>query len=228
MRLLPAVPLLLVAAAAAGEERLGIAATTSFPVDVGVRLTYEAPFPLRLSTSLGFLPGAYVDGTNAIVRAFGGYDDRTAELVRNSLQSSLVWRSHVGVRPFRGFYAEAGYGLVSLGGGASAAEILAAVTGRSVPGAGSRTFTAHSTLHMLDVELGWEARLAPDLRLRTAVGGIFTLAASTHIEPDFDPGLLGSLAVKALARAGELYLDRMYEKYVHTPVVTIALEWSAL
>jgi hypothetical protein len=214
----------------AAADRLGIAATTSVPLDLGVRLTAEVtPARLRLSTGAGFLPGAYVDGINALVQAAGGYGDATAELVRSSLQSSFVWRSHVGLRPLGDFYVEAGYGLVSLGGGASTAELLSALAGRSFPGASrTSTFTARSTLHLLDAEAGWEGELAEDLRLRAALGAVFTFAASTHVEPDFEPRLLARPAVAAFARRAEIELDRTYERYVHMPVVTIALDLDAL
>jgi len=203
-------------------------AGTDFPLALGARADVEAPFRLRASTSIGVLPGPYVDAINGFVVAIGGYDQSTADLVKAALSASLVWRTHLGYRPFEhlGLYGEAGYGLVALGGSASASEVVAAATGREVPpgeATGSRAFDITSTLHMVDVELGWELALHERLRLRTAIGGAFTVASSTRIEPTYTPR--SPRAVSELARAGEAYLDDTYTSYVMSPVASVSLSY---
>src|SRR6266545_1250172 len=54
-------------APAADGWHLSLGAGTDFPVAVGGRVELEAPFRLHLSTSLGFIPGLYVDAINSVV-----------------------------------------------------------------------------------------------------------------------------------------------------------------
>lgn len=108
---------------------------TDVPIAVSAFGRVELPYRLRASTSLGVMPGPYVDLVNAVVTGVGGYDDNVASLVRSALSTSLAWRTHVGWRPFPklGLHAEAGYGLVALGGSATTTELVAAVTGNAPP-----------------------------------------------------------------------------------------------
>jgi hypothetical protein len=211
-------------AAEPSDWHLRAEAGTDFPVHVGGCVGAEFPYRLRLSTSVGYLPGPYVDAINGVVVGLGGYDQATADLVRSALQSSLVWRTHVGWRPFpkAGFYADVGYGYVSLGGGASAAELISVVTGVKMPAAdptAGKSFDIHSSLHMLDVELGWGFLIADRITVRPALGGAFTLGSSTKITPAYQPRM--PQIVSAFARESEAYLDDIYTSYVFTPVVSL-------
>jgi hypothetical protein len=201
---------------------------TDFPVQVGARVGAEMPGRVRLSTSLGILPGPYVDAINGIVVATGAYGRDEADLVSNTLSTSLVWRTHVGWRPIAsaGFYVDAGYGLVALGGGGTAAEIIAGLTDRDVPpGAGQLPISAKSTLHMLDVEVGWRFPIGPHFAAWTALGGAFTLGSSTRLTPDAtnDPRI--DQAARAIADAGARRLDDIYTSYVFTPVLSLGVAY---
>lgn len=211
------------ASADEGPRWTGAAAIgTEFPMSVGVRGQIETPFRLRLSTTLGIMPGPYVDAINGFLVGISAYDRATADLVSQALSSSLMWRTHVGYRPFRahGFTVEGGYGLVTLGGGASAATLITAVTGQPAPEqADSKTYSVASTLHMLDLEVGWEWVVMKHLFLRAAVGGAFTVGSSTTIAPDFQPR--SARATEAFTKVGEAYLDDTYRTYVFTPVVSV-------
>lgn len=226
---LPGVLLLLLAAPRAGRaDRWSFKADalTDVPVQVGGRIGVEGPLRLQLGTSLGMLPGPYVDLINEVVVAAGGYDESTAELIRQSLKQSLVWRLHLGWRPFEdyGFYFEFGYGLVTLGGGVETEELIAAVTGSPPPRddpTAERTYDVTSTLHMLDVEIGWQWRLWEGLTLRAAVGFAGTLGAHSEVAPAYRP--VAQRAVGAFTRAAEKYLDDIYTTYVFTPVASLAL-----
>lgn len=201
---------------------------TDFPLAVGLRAHVEAPFRVRASMSLGILPGPYVDAINAFVTGVGGYSDATADLVKAALTSSLIWRTHVGYRPFAslGLYVEGGYGFVGLGGSATAAALISGVTGRPLPEDANprndgqpREFDVRSALHMLDVEVGYDFAVAPHLQLRVALGGAFTVASSTSIEPKFATAGSGR-GLEAFIASGEQYLDDTYTSYVFTPVLS--------
>ena len=214
------------ATARTAPYHLALEAATDFPADVGGRLTAELPWRLRLTTSLGVLPGGYVDVINAVVVGLGGYNQSTADLVRTALQNSLVWRLHAGWRPFErlGLYVDVGYGLAALGGSAAGDQIISAATGRTVPTTGGRQYDLSSTLHMVDVEIGWEWALWGRLSLRAAVGGAFTLGASTSMTPKFPTGsALEARGVQAFTSFGAAYLDHTYTSYVHAPLVTVAV-----
>jgi len=215
--------------ATAPRWRTAVGVATDFPVDVGARLDVETPFRLRLNTTLGFLPKAYVGAMNGVLEGFGAYDASTGDLIESTIQSSLVWRTHVGYRPFPklGFYFDVGYGLVALGGNASTAALLEGVTGKTLPpqdANGTETFSAKATLHMLDVEVGWTFALAEHWQLRTALGGAFTLGSSTTITPQFTPR--APALVASFAQAADDYLDTTFRDYVLTPVVSVGVAYT--
>lgn len=207
---------------------LGLEALTDFPIQVGGRVSLETPYGLRASTSLGFLPGGYVDVINAVVVAAGGYDQDTADVVAGAISNSLVWRTHLGWRPFRGygFYFELGYALIALGGDVSTEDLIVVATGidpPANPSGDSREYDVASTLHMFDIELGWELIFWRHFIVRVALGVGITVAAATEIEPRFDPHPLAERGVETLSREGEDYLDDTYTTYVHPPAITVSL-----
>lgn len=220
--------LLLCASPAVAQWHLGVEALTDVPMSAGGRVAVEGPERIRLSTALGVLPGAYVDVINEVAIAAGGYDDTTAEVIGSALSESLVWRTHVGWRPFAdyGLAFDAGYTLAALGGGLTGGALLAAVIGQEPPeppgGASDRSYSVASALHLIDVEIGWEWFVWEGLWLRAALGGSFTVASATTVEPDFDPQTpAGARAVSAFASFGEAYLDDIYTSYVHTVVISV-------
>jgi len=155
------------------------------------------------------------------------YGEGEAELIRTALQTSLVWRTHLGWRPFprEGFTVMAGYGLVTLGGGASAQELIAGITGAMIPpGSASAmlSYRVRSTLHMVDVELGWEWTFLRDrLVVHAALGFAGTVASQTRITPDYTPR--APQVTASFAAAGERYLDGLYQSYVFTPVLSVGV-----
>ncbi|HYO58225.1 hypothetical protein [Archangium sp.] len=221
--------------ARAEEEKDGhgwditVEANTDFPLSVGGRLGVESPWRLRLSTSLGYLPAAYVRAVNDIAVELGAYGRNQADLIENALKNSLVWRTHVGWRPFpgAGLYVEGGYGLVALGGETNAEDVLAVLTGIEPPFGESvlnREYRVRSVLHMLDVELGWRWGLGAGWTARTALGAAFTLDSNSRVEPQFEPGL--PVLVNAFSRLAEGQLDRTFEKYVHLPVLSLSIGYA--
>jgi hypothetical protein len=99
---------------------------TDAPLDVEAGVLVEAPFRLRLSTAIGVMPSPYATGIVDVLEGVGAINTPVGNLIESSLDSSLVWRTMAGYRPFRrhGFYAMAGYALVALGGGATQAAAL--------------------------------------------------------------------------------------------------------
>jgi hypothetical protein len=233
--LLLLVGLLAGAEAAAGEQRgrhgwdITVEANTDFPLSLGGRLGVESPWRLRLSTSLGYLPPAYLRLANDVAVGMGAYERRVADLIEDSLKNSLVWRTHVGWRPFpgAGFYVEGGYGMVALGGESNPEEVLVSLTDLTPPAGEevlNRVYRVRSVLHMLDVELGWRWGLGSGWTARTALGAAFTLDSNSHVEPQFEPS--NPVLVSLFSRLAEGYLDRTFEKYVKLPVVSFSIGYA--
>ena len=225
------------AAAAGSGWHVGVEALTEVPVHMGARLAVEAPHRIRIDSAVGYFPSFYLDAMNAILKSAPQYNEDVATLVKIGLDNSLIWRTHIGWRPFAGagFYFSAGYGLVTFGGDAGAEELLIAATELELvdskqqpPPEGSlpekRGYDIVSNLHMIDAEVGWEFVLAERLTLRAAVGGAFTLAASTDISPRFNVRLpAAKAAIDEFTSQSAAVLNDTYTTFVHTPVVSLSL-----
>ncbi len=222
---LPAL-LTLLAPPAQAEWHLAAEMLTDVPVQVGGALRVEGPKGLRLGTSLGVMPQAYVDLINDTALAFEWYDEPTAKLIETIMQNSLVSRTHVGWAPFEGwgFYAELGYGFVGLSGAAVGSELLTEAAGLSVPSTSRGSdleFDASAVLHMLDVEFGWQWAVWEEaLWLRAAIGGAFTLSTSATVERKFEAPL-GALWDEFEAGAEDYLVDTL-STYGHTGTLSIA------
>ena len=203
---------------------------TDFPLQVGAGARVELPYGLRVHTSLGLMPGPYLDTINALCTGMGWYDQLTADLIRAALEDSLIWRIRAAWRPLDelGFYVGAGYSLAALGGGLSGAELVAAASGATLSDQieGKLNFETAATVHMLDAEIGWELLFFDHLLLRIALGGSFTLDAQSALEPGWEVSRLAQPKVDALALAGEVYLDDIMTRYVHTLTLSLALGWQ--
>lgn len=194
-------------------------AATDVPIYVGARTELEIPHRLLLWTSLGVLPGPYIELIDDAAQAFGGYDDATSALVTSSLESSLVWRLHAGWRPFprEGFSVTVGYTLATLGGSTTGGEILQAALDLDAPPSGGAQYDIQSTLHLVGVELGWRIRLWKAVHGRLALGFVGTVGTNTQVDTD------GSRGSQRLAPELAAYLDGIYTQYVHTPYIGLSL-----
>jgi hypothetical protein len=202
--------------------------STDVAIHAGLKGTVEGPLRLRYSISGGVMPGPYLDLINTVCTGFGWYDDATADLISAALQNSIVIRNHVGWRPFpkRGFQFELGYGLITLGGGLSGSEVIAAATGEDMPDDLDETFSfsVAATLHMADVTVGWEWLLWKRIVLRADLGGAFTLGSNTVVEQDFEElNRFVQPAVDDFEDWAETYLDDTFTSYVHTPTIGVAV-----
>ena len=197
---------------------------TELPISVGGTVSVEWPFGLRASTSLGYLPRAYVSLINEVVQSFpDSYDDETGDLIEETLQRSLIWRTHLGWRGWFGLYFDAGYGLAALGGGTSSQALLAALTGRMSVSRDGQTseYAVSSVLHMVDAEIGWKIVFSERFTFRTALGVAATISASADVDAQFQSNR--PQLVAEFERFSEAYLVDTYETYVISPVITVAL-----
>ena len=158
---------------------------TDAPLDVAARVDVELPQRIRLTTSVGWMPRAYLDGLNELATASGWWDDTTATLIGATLQDAVVWRTHVGWRPSPklGFVFGAGYGFAGLGGSLTGQEIVEAALGASSRASGEAAVDAAASVHMLDVTAGWEWTVKRRFLVRAEVGGAFTVGSAVRLTP---------------------------------------------
>lgn len=207
---------------------IDIEVVTEVPVLVGARVTAEGPRRSRLSTSVGLLPKPYVALVNATSTGFGWYDEMTADLIAASLESALVWRTHVGWRPWEpsGFFFGAGYGFAGAGGALTSDEVVSAAAGEATGVGGGAGFDASANLHMLDLSLGWEWIFREHLVLRAELGGAFTLGARARVSPAEEVGRAGIDAARyASAQVAARVLEEQLTTYVHTPTLGLGVGW---
>jgi len=204
---------------------LGLEGFTDFPLQVGAQIWAELPGRIRLSTSFGEMPDAYVDLINTIATHAGAYDQNTAEFISEALDGAFTWRLHVGWRPLRrrGLYFEAGYGLMTVHANIGLAGIIAKATGLTPP---SNTdlglgYKIDTVVHTVGGEVGWMWRPWRDLTLRVAVGIAATVSANVHLEPNF----LSTVQQPFLRLAGD-YVSGVIEKYLFIPTIGLALGWQ--
>lgn len=211
-------------AQASRETHLDVQAQSNFPIDVGARVALEVPYRVRLSVAAGVMPRPYADTINALIVALGGYPSSVGQLVAASFAGAFSGRIHVGWRPLvrYGFYVDVGYGLVGLGGGVGLAQLNEAA-GRPPPNQDRDVYASLrvvSTLHMIDVELGYEQVFGRYFFVRGALGFAGTVAARTSItQPN---GTVPARLQPYLDEAAS-YLDTQYRAWAMSPVATLAL-----
>lgn len=231
---------LAVAAPASGDEpwTLTPEVGTEVPLAVDVGLRLETPYRLRLRLGVGVLPGPYVALANDVALALfpEGYDEQTAILVESALTDALLLRARASWRPARkaGFTFGSGVTYASLGGSATAAELLEGLLGVEVPDQdGGSTLDVDATAQVLLVDgaLGWEIRPFKEdhplrgLQIRPTLGWAFSVRARSELEPDFEVRPRAQPALDRLVDEGETYLDEVITAYVHPPLIGIQVGW---
>ena len=203
-------------------------ANTDFPLGVGGRVAAVSPWRLYLTTSVDVLLPAYVQAGNGIATAAGLYDQRKADFIENAVKNSVAWRTHLGWQPFAtsGFYVEAGYGLLALGGQTNPEEALTSLLYLDPPGgeATERQYRVRALVHQLDLELGWRWKLAEHWSLRAGLGGTVTLDSNSRVEPQEGPG--DSLLVEAFSRLAENKIDTTFERYGYLPTLSLSVGYT--
>jgi hypothetical protein len=210
---------------------------TDFPLGVGGRLTVQLPGRWQLATSLGWLPPVYADAINATLIATESTTEAKAKLIKSALENAVSLRFNGGWKPWEdhGFYTSGGYGLFVFHGGVTSGAVVSAATGLPLPAGLSEAapIDVSGTLHQLQVETGWQWNLAPRLLLRTAIGGAFTIAAASKLEPSTPVagvparlpstpiGVVSSSPTDLLLRAGEERINSKLESSFHAPLISV-------
>jgi hypothetical protein len=198
-----------------------LALGTVIPMDIGGRVTLEGPARLHLSLGLGLMPEAYVDIINDTAENLNLYDDEKSRLIEDALYKSTTFRAALGWTPLAdwGFYFAAGYAFQGLGGRSSPGEVVRAATEIDPPITGLVDLDVKANLHILTVDLGYKWFFYDHLFLQGALGGEFTLAADTSIEPEF--GLRNVGLIDRFAQRAEDKLSDILTSNLHHPTLTL-------
>lgn len=201
---------------------------TTAPVTVGLGALVETAPRLRVGTSLGVLPGPYVDAVNAAITLLEpSWTADERQLVEDTVSTSVVWQTNVGWRPVSGLVVQADAHVVALGGRSTTATLVRALTDAEIPAEAEGTpLDATATLGLLGAEVGWDQPLGRALHLRTGLGWSFTVASATRIGADADRPAVDAILDRA-GEAGAAYLDTQLRRYAHPPTLTVALGWAA-
>jgi hypothetical protein len=218
--------ILLVGTSASAEERWTptVELTTTIPLDIAERVSLEAPNRLHLRASIGVMP--YASLIDKVIKGFGGYGEAEAEVIREALSKSLVFRVQGGFRPFAnlGLYLDVGYSLVTLGGDLDGNDVIVLGRGGIAPQDATSSFRHYrvsSTLHLVVLELGWEQALLDWLFVRGAIGFAGAQGASSTIEPTFSD--VNAELLQAYCDQSAEYLDQLYTTYMYTPTLTLGV-----
>lgn len=207
---------------------------TDPPVDAWLGVLIEGPARVRLTSSIGLVPGPYLFAMRKIgeqvVPDFAGGLARVAEA---SLSNSAVWRIHLGWRPFasRGFIFHIGWSAISMRAGANASFFMAGVYEQELDPEIRETSdkvqaVAIAELQMLDLGLGWEWQLKGPLYLRLLLGWSFAQIVDVHANIDWQPGtdVDPDQAAKVEVLVDD-YLSESLRSSGHPPRVVFALGW---
>lgn len=205
-------------------------ANTDFPLGVGGRLGIISPWRLYLTASVDAMLPAYAQAVTGVA-ASAGYSRTKADYIQHALQGSLSWRAHLGWQPFAtsGFYFEAGYGQLALGGQVNPEDALVSILHIDPPASDTtadRQYYVRALVQQVDLELGWRWKLGEQSHwsIRAALGGTVTLQSKTQVEPRFAPS--DTAAVDAFTQQNATKADGYFQKYGYLPSLSLSVGYT--
>lgn len=206
-----------------------LGAGTEFPASVGAMTAFEFPYRILLQLNVGFMPKPYAELINNFLQSIGSYDQTVSDLTRAALSNSFVFRASTGYRPFSGLGLEVlgGYTFVGLGGSLSGSELvntLLAGHGAAVrvpSGGDTAQFPVYTTLHALQITVGWRWTFLGDrLFLRATLSYIQCLMAKSGVEL---PGRFSGTPLEAaVSHDFDAYLSPYLVTYTKVPLIGLS------
>lgn len=183
---------------------------TDAGIDLAAGLQVETPFRLRLTSTVGWMPGGYAWFFKKYIEGVYDVPDPVGNVVEDLVTGALVVRANVGCRllPHRGLFAAAGYTLQAASKNGLLASALEEATGRELPGGNAprRLFDTTTHAQMFDFQIGWQWPLPHAFSLQATVGFILVVSTTTTLEPDFVPDDPAAVA-EFINRAEDLLED---------------------
>lgn len=206
-------------------------ANTDFPLGVGGRVALITPVRLYVSASLDAMISPYAQAVGSLTERVG-YSSTKAGYLEHGLQGSLAWRAHLGWQPSAtsGFYLEAGYGQLVLGGQVNPEDALVSILHLDPPTGDTtadRQYFVRAVVHQVDLELGWRWKLGGDTSpwsLRAALGGTYTFQSKTQVEARFEPN--DAASVNAFTQQSADKADSYFKKYGYVPTIALSVGYT--
>lgn len=210
-------------------------AVTDAPLQIGGGLLLETPSRFRLKSSVGVLSQAYLSASSQLASSLREeYPDEAAAVLQDSLDSSFVWRSGLGIRPFRraGLYGHVGFTWLRLKGQTTGEELSQAIMsingleeiGEMMAQYGPEEVLYTSNIHMADTELGWEFTPGDHFAFRLGVGWSFTMRSKSRVTARFEAEDDSNRdEIEQFEEDGAKTLDAVYENFLHPPTLHMGL-----
>ena len=210
------------------STRFDLGVATEAPLMIGAQATLELPYRILVQGEIGVVPAAYVDVIDGVLTSAGVYDATMSDLVRSTLQSSLVVRASAGLRPFsaHGFEIMGGYTLASIDGAVSASQAIEAVSGVAMPvQIPDARIQLRTTVHSLHVSLGWRWVVADHFVVRASLAYLQSVGSSSSLAvPSSITAMPGVAAhVAQVSQIVDTTLSDSYAKYAKLPVMGLSL-----
>jgi len=193
------------------------------PVAFGARASLRFPLGIETTLGIGYMPGWFVDGINKTMVSLDAYDLNTADLIRESLQNSLVIDFILGFDLFEpgGFFFDFGFSMITLGGSVSATSLIYQATGVDLSNYPNllpvkNEIPVSTTLYSVSGHLGYQFYLTDSFSLSLAAGVI--KAVGSYTEAEFK---VPSVQTRELQQKLNDYMQETYKKYVVSPTLTI-------
>jgi hypothetical protein len=189
---------------------LSVEGVVHAPSDLGVQAGVEVPIRLRFSTGFGFMPVEWLTGF--VARATDDPEVRAA--LELPSYSGTIWRSQLGVRPFRklGLYFDAGYARATLNGQLDLTSSMGVLIGDDdLQG----RYDVKSSLDLWLLEFGYQWQIAHRGVLALGLGVMSTFHADTTITAS------GGAPERSEFVSGVERMNDALEKHGTVPFVTL-------
>jgi hypothetical protein len=207
---------------------LDVGLSTVVPVSTGVLIEYRAHKYCHVGLDIGYMPPPYIDLINTINESLGVYTESTSEVIRNSLQNSLVISPQVKAFPIKSvpFYVSAAYTLLSLGGGFNTLDTLSVVF-PDFAESGVFAFQNSSAFNT-DIPVTTilhSAKVAAGIKY-TARTNIYVNAELAFFKAFYSSTSVTDSNLTTLESELDYYMNDLYVTYITIPVIGLAIGYS--
>ncbi len=188
---------------------------SQMPLSSNLRLAVQAPGRVFAGFSLGVVPSSYVSVINEVSLATGGFDQQVADLIKVSLDDSLVLRADLGWQPLEdhGWYGLIAYRRMNFSGQVNNDQ-LQGLLGETLSER-STVYDVDSTLHMAELETGWRWVLSWGLTMQVGLGFSANVSAEATVDARF--------LLEDDEETASDDLTQIYRRYAFAPFISMGL-----
>lgn len=200
-----------------------VAALSEFPMALGVQGSLRVGSRLLFYLQGGVVPELYVNMADSIAQGLGAYGKETGDLVTDLLPGATYLE--IGGRLYVGsktrWYLEAGLGFLFGKSQSTGKDLLEAILGRSLLGAGTNQIPVEGEVTALKLGMGyswpWRKRFHWDFGLAI----LHPIASSTTMDI---PWLNGGAIEQALVKELDAFMENTYDQ-LYLPMITVSFRY---